>query len=153
MKKNLRVRVGWLPSEDILSCDFEKYLDYMDLKLTEHVRDTISLLYKQKQKTRWNSDISNFFSEKKSILAYISLEIDICRSAIFYTSLWRHTRTNFHDLGIKSKEEALPILWYQTTLLWACQFQVHRGCLSQQRMVRFRFVLFCFVFNQSFVLN
>ena len=31
------------------------------LKLTEHVEITISLLYKQK--TRWNSDIQNFYSE------------------------------------------------------------------------------------------
>ena len=31
------------------------------LKLTEHVRITIFLLYKQK--TRWNSDIQNFYSE------------------------------------------------------------------------------------------
>ena len=30
-------------------------------KLTEHVGITISLLYKQK--TRWNSDIQNFYSE------------------------------------------------------------------------------------------
>ena len=31
------------------------------LKLTEHVGITISLLYKQK--TWWNSDIQNFYSE------------------------------------------------------------------------------------------
>ena len=31
------------------------------LKLTEHVGITISLLYKQK--TQWNSDIQNFYSE------------------------------------------------------------------------------------------
>ena len=34
----------------------------MDLKLTEHVRNPISLLYKQK--TGWKSDIWNFCSEK-----------------------------------------------------------------------------------------
>ena len=33
----------------------------MMLKLTKHVGITISLLYKQK--TRWNSDIQNFYSE------------------------------------------------------------------------------------------
>ena len=34
------------------------------LKLTEHVGITIFLLYKQKKKkTRWNSDIQNFYSE------------------------------------------------------------------------------------------
>ena len=40
---------------------FEKYLHTMMLKLTEQVGITISLLYKQK--TRWNSDIQNFYSE------------------------------------------------------------------------------------------
>ena len=33
----------------------------MMLKLTEHVGTTIFLLYDQK--TRWNSDIQNFYSE------------------------------------------------------------------------------------------
>ena len=33
----------------------------MTLKLTEHVGITIFLLYKQK--TRWNSDIQNFYRE------------------------------------------------------------------------------------------
>ena len=43
----------------------------MYLKLTEHARNTISILYKQKKKkkkkkntTGWNSDILNLFSEK-----------------------------------------------------------------------------------------
>ena len=40
---------------------FEKYLHTMMLKLTEHVGIAIFLLYKQK--TRWNSDIQNFYSE------------------------------------------------------------------------------------------
>ena len=40
---------------------FEKYLHALMLKLTELVGITISLLYKQK--TRWNSDIQNFYSE------------------------------------------------------------------------------------------
>ena len=53
---------GWLSPEDILSHHFEKYLHDMDLKFTEHVRNAMFLL--NKQKTRWNSDIRNFFSEK-----------------------------------------------------------------------------------------
>ena len=44
----------------------------MDIKLTKHARNTISLLYKQK--AGWNSNIGNFFKEKKTILAYISLQ-------------------------------------------------------------------------------
>ena len=42
----------------------------MDLKLTEHVRNTISLPYKQK--TGWNSDIWNFFSEKINFGLYFT---------------------------------------------------------------------------------
>ena len=67
----------------------KKYLHDMDLTLTEHVRNTISLLYKQK--TGWNSDFCKFFSEKKSILAilaYILLKINIFRSAMFLLRHW-----------------------------------------------------------------
>ena len=38
----------WLLTENILCRHFEKYIHDMDLKLTEHVRSTISLLFKQK---------------------------------------------------------------------------------------------------------
>ena len=63
---------GWLPPQNILSRHFEKYLHGMVLKLSGHVRNTVSLLYMQK--TRWNSDIWNFLSEKMdflSILVYV----------------------------------------------------------------------------------
>ena len=40
----------------------------MMLKLTEHVGITISLLYKQK--TWWNSDIQNFYSEILNFLNF-----------------------------------------------------------------------------------
>ena len=53
---------GWLPPQNILSCHFDKYLHGMVLKLSGHVRNTVSLLYKQK--SGWNSDFWNFFSEK-----------------------------------------------------------------------------------------
>ena len=46
---------------DILIRHFEKYLHTMKLNLTKHVGITTFLLYKQK--TRWNSDIQNFYSE------------------------------------------------------------------------------------------
>ena len=42
----------------------------MDLKLTEKVRNTISLLYKQK--TGWNSDIWNFFRDKTKFVLYFA---------------------------------------------------------------------------------
>ena len=45
----------------------------------------------------------------------------------FITSLWRHKLTDFHDCGINGKRRPLPILRYQTTILWSCQFQVNRG--------------------------
>ena len=78
----------------------------MDLKLTEHVRNTISLLHKQKTNKQTNKQtnkktktknknkqtnkqtktgeiqIFETFLAKKSILAYISLKIGIFRSAI-----------------------------------------------------------------------
>ena len=44
-----KVRGGWLPPQNILSRHFEKYLHGMVLKLSGHVRNTISLLYKQKK--------------------------------------------------------------------------------------------------------
>ena len=53
---------GWLPPQNILSCHFEKYLHGMVLKLSGHVRNTISLLIRKKP--GWNFDILNFFSEK-----------------------------------------------------------------------------------------
>ena len=65
-----RVWGRWLPPENILSCHFEKYLHDMDLKLKEHVRNTISLLYKQK--IGWNSDIWNIFSEKINFGLYFA---------------------------------------------------------------------------------
>ena len=58
----------------------------MDLKLTEHVRNTISLLHNNKKKTG-KIPIFGTFLAKKSILAYISLKfekINIFRSAMFY---------------------------------------------------------------------
>ena len=69
---------------DLLIRHFEKYLHTMKLKLTKHVGITTFLLYKQK--TRWNSDIQNFYRESLN-LAYFSPKIAIFRSGIF---LWRH---------------------------------------------------------------
>ena len=70
-----------MPPENILSRHFEKYLHDMDLKLTKHIRNTIALLYKQKL-----DKIPKFgtFLAKKSILAYISLKINIFRSEMLY---------------------------------------------------------------------
>ena len=66
-RQSPRVR-GWLPPETILSRHFEKYLHDMDLKLTEHVRNTISLLYKQ------NTEIPIFgtFSERINFGLYFA---------------------------------------------------------------------------------
>ena len=58
------------------------------LKLTEHVGITNSLLYKQK--TRWNSDIQNFYSEILNFRLFLRKKSQF--SAIFRSgvSLWRH---------------------------------------------------------------
>ena len=55
----------------------------MMLKLTEHVEFTIFFLYKQK--TRWNSDIQNFYSEILNFRLFYAN-----RSGMF---LWRHNYT------------------------------------------------------------
>ena len=47
----------------------------MMLKLTEHVGITISLLHKQK--TRWNSDIQNFYSEILNFRLFLRKKIAI----------------------------------------------------------------------------
>ena len=61
------------------------------LKLTEHVDVGITIFLLYKQKTRWNSDIQNFYSEILNfflIFAYfVSQKIAIFRSSMF---LWRH---------------------------------------------------------------
>ena len=46
-RQSSKVR-GWLPPQNILSRHFEKYLHGMVLKLSGHVKNTISLLYMQK---------------------------------------------------------------------------------------------------------
>ena len=46
------------------------------------------------------------------------------------TSLWRHTLTDFHDFGINGKRRPYPIPWYQKIILWARQFQVHKGVVT-----------------------
>ena len=58
------------------------------LKLIEHVRITISLLYKQK--TRWNSDFQNFDSEILNFRLFYPKKSQF--SSIFRSgmSLWRH---------------------------------------------------------------
>ena len=43
-RQSSKVR-GWLPPPNILSRHFEKYLHGMVLKLSVHVRNTISFLY------------------------------------------------------------------------------------------------------------
>ena len=60
----------------------------MMLKLTEHVGITISLLYKLK--TRWNSDIQNFYSKIVNFRLFYAKNrkcSSIFRSGMY---LWRH---------------------------------------------------------------
>ena len=35
--------------------------------------------------------------------------------------------TDFHRFCINGEKRPYPILWYQTIILWACQFQIHSG--------------------------
>ena len=117
-----------MPPQNILSRHFEKYLHGMVLKLSGHVRSTISLLYKQK--TGWNSDIWNFFSEKIdffSILVYFHWNSAFWVRQCLKTSLWRHTLTDFHDFGINGKRRPYPIPWYQQSYFGPVNFKFMRG--------------------------
>ena len=58
------------------------------LKLTEHVGITISLLYKQK--TRWNSDIQNFYSEILNFRLFYAQNRNLAQFSGPGVSLWRH---------------------------------------------------------------
>ena len=85
-RQSQRVR-GWMQPFsvlDILIRHFEKYLHTMMLKPIEHVGSTIFLLYKQK--TRWNSDIQNFYSE----ILNFSLFFAKNRNFQVRHVLWRH---------------------------------------------------------------
>ena len=82
------------------------------------------------KKTGWNSDIWIFFSEKIQFMPLFRWKSTFSGRPCFITSLWRHTLTDFHDFGINGKRRPFPILWYQTTILWVCQFQIHRGVVT-----------------------
>ena len=58
------------------------------LKLTEHIGITISLLYKQK--TRWNSDIQNFYSEILNFRLFHAKKSQFSLMFRSGMSLWRH---------------------------------------------------------------
>ena len=121
-RQSPRVR-GWLPPENILCRHFE-----MDLKLTDHVRNTVSLLYKQK--TGWNSDIWNFFSEKFIFGLYLAENRHFQVGHVLLRHCDVIRLTDFHDFSINGKRRSYPMLWYQTTrgpILWAYQFQHHGG--------------------------
>ena len=101
------------------------------LKLSGHVRNTIFLLYMQK--TGWNSDILNFFNEKMdffSILVYFHWNSTFESGHVWKRHCDVHTLTDSHDFGINGKRRPYPIPWYQTIILWACQFQVHEGVVT-----------------------
>ena len=101
----------------------------MVLKLSGHVRNTISLLYKQK--TGWNSDIWNFFSEKIDFFfnfGLFSLKIRFLSPAMFENVIVMSYIDRFSWFWYQWKEETqYPIPWNQTIILWPYQFQVHKG--------------------------
>ena len=121
-------RWGVVATSKYFKSPFWKYLHGMVLKLSGHVWNAISLLYKQN--TGWNSDIWNFFSEKIeffTILVYFHWKSTFWVQPCLKMSLWCHTLTDFHDFGINGRRRPYPIPWYQTIILWAHQFQVHKG--------------------------
>ena len=48
----------------------------------------------------------------------------------FITSLWRHTLTDFHDVGINKKRSPYPILWYQTNYTSGLSISNSQGVLT-----------------------
>ena len=61
-----------MPPENILVRHFEKYLHDMDLKPTEHVRNTISLLYNLKKKPGEIAIFGSFLGEKFNFGLYFA---------------------------------------------------------------------------------
>ena len=87
----------------------------MDLKLTEQVRNTISLLYREK--TGFKFDIWNFLvkkikkqKNKKQCWPIFRRKSTFSGRSCFITSLWRHTLTDFLDFGINGKRRPYHIL-------------------------------------------
>ena len=78
----------------------------MDLKLIEHVRNIISLLYEQN--TGWNSHIWNFFSEKKINFGLYFAENQIFRSTMLYYVIVSSYVCRFSWFWYQWKEETLP---------------------------------------------
>ena len=76
----------------------------MDLKLKEHIRNTISLLYKQKP---GEIPIFGIFLAKNSILAYILLKINIFRSVMFYYVIVTSYVDRFLWFWYQGKEKTL----------------------------------------------
>ena len=76
----------------------------MDLKLTEHVRTPLSFLI---SKNPGEIPIFRTFSMKKLNFAFISLKIEIFRSAMLHYVI---VLTDFHDFGINGKRGPYPIL-------------------------------------------
>ena len=92
-RQSPRVQGGWLPPENILSRHFETYLHDMDLKLIEHVRNTISFFISKETKKK-PSEISifrSFFAKKINFgenrhfrVSHVSLRhCDVIRWPIF----------------------------------------------------------------------
>ena len=52
------------------------------------------------------------------------------RCEMSLTYYWRQMSTDFHDFDINGKKRPYPLSWYQTIILWARQFQVHKGVVT-----------------------
>ena len=113
-KKRWAVKVRswgvWLPIQNILSRHFEKYMHGMVLKFSGHIRNTISLLYKQK--TEWNSDVWNFFSEKNGF--YFQFWSIFIENPLFESG---HVRKRHWDV-IREKFSWFWYQWKEETLLY-----------------------------------
>ena len=78
------------------------------LKLTEHVGNTIFVLYKEK--TRWNSDIQNFYSEILNFRLFLAKNRNFQVPHVSMPSKLRNASADCTHLVCMNKEDPyLPI--------------------------------------------
>ena len=102
---------------------FEKYLLSMVLNLTAglYVRNFVFFFYKQK--TRWNSDLPNFFGEKPQFWPIFHCKSTVWAKSTIMTSLWRLIWDVCTFLVCMERGDPLSRKWIRR--VWTKTFQVH----------------------------
>ena len=66
----------------------------------------------------------------KKLIFFFNFGLFSLSLAMFENVIVTSSLTNFHEFGINGKRKPYPIPWYQTIILWARQFQVHKGVVT-----------------------